>query len=471
MAASACAGLLLVAIAAIGTTYTYNVMLASRLEALHKLTSTASKENNESSTDLSENRTNFDIFNPFNNSEDDYLVKRRVRGRSSWNLKQRWAGKQKTSSKTTAAGASSHQLWCFVRREALASSQYGFGRLPLGLCSVIVYQSVIITFKDIRVDLASQDIDFDERRGGMKKLASLKRLNPSIQVYVQLGEPDQPPMLHSADQKRKRDSPNGVLQALLTASDAVLQDFATGVSLWISSRHLDGLAVDLRGAVLSLEPNDTGTNITTRFAHICYERLRKDDVGFVLLLPEDPVLFARYDMNALLNTGSLKLIQKSHYVSGLTKASCLSPYKAPDLSVERIVNRTLNAVPNLMSRVLLSVTFTGAFFFVDDELARNPANVTAFMQAAYHGFLPYREVCRRVLRGQWWAVTNVATDCIEAGRATEWASCFGPASGYWLVSLKGVLGGLAVFDVDGDDFDGSCGERHILLSRLQDLLA
>ncbi|XP_075527259.1 uncharacterized protein LOC142559565 [Dermacentor variabilis] len=238
---------------------------------------------------------------------------------------------------------------------------------------------------------------------------------------------------------------------------------------WLVVHHLDGLVVELGSAV-----SGVATELITRLAEMCQRQLGRMGKSFTLVLPESTTLFAQYDLNALLTTRGLYPIQRTHLTSDLRHASCPAPFKGAYFGIEHILNRTRLALGrghrrHGLSRIFFSVSLLGAHFLLDREPALNES--VAFAQAKFQGFMPYSQVCQLMMSGGWNARANVETDCTEAIRGPQWVSAFAPFSGNWILGLKGAIRGLAVFDVDGDDRDGYCGEKHVLLKRLKDLLS
>ncbi|KAK8759594.1 hypothetical protein V5799_002774 [Amblyomma americanum] len=196
--------------------------------------------------------------------------------------------------------------------------------------------------------------------------------------------------------------------------------------------------------------------------------------SFTLVLPESTTLFAQYDLDALLTTRGLYPIQRTHLTSDLRHASCPAPYKGAPFAIEHILNRTRSALGARrrrqgLSRLFFSVSLMGAHFLLDREPVPNVS--ATFAAAKFQGLMPYAQVCRLLMSDGWSAHANLETDCTEATRGIQWVSAFAPFSGDWIIGLKGKIRGLAVFDVEGDDRDGYCGEKHVLLRRLRDLLA
>ncbi|CAN8004448.1 unnamed protein product [Ixodes hexagonus] len=144
------------------------------------------------------------------------------------------------------------------------------------------------------------------------------------------------------------------------------------------------------------------------------------------------------------------------------------------LAEEQVLNRTRAAlVPRRrrqgQSRLLFSLSLAAAEYTLNSEPKNN--GTAAFSPASFRGYITYPEVCQRVLTGGWSVRPNLDTDCTEAYLGRQWVSSFAPFSGDWLLALKGTFRGLAVFDADADDVNGVCGDKHVLLKRLRDLIA
>ncbi|KAL1422615.1 hypothetical protein MTO96_021958 [Rhipicephalus appendiculatus] len=195
---------------------------------------------------------------------------------------------------------------------------------------------------------------------------------------------------------------------------------------------------------------------------MCQRQLGRMGKSFTLVLPESTTLFAQYDLNALLTTRRLHPIQRTHLTSDLRHASCPAPFKGGVLW-------NCECLCADLSRIFFSVSLLGAHFLLDREPVPNDS--VAFAPANFQGFMPYSQVCQLMMSGGWNARANLETDCTEATRGPQWVSSIAPFSGNWIIGLKGAIRGLAVFDVDGDDRDGHCGEKHVLLKRLKDLLS
>ncbi|KAM7287205.1 hypothetical protein ISCGN_030898 [Ixodes scapularis] len=263
--------------------------------------------------------------------------------------------------------------------------------------------------------------------------------------------------------------PSAALRSLLRAPQGTVEGFAMRSARWLADRHVNGLVLELGRSVQALP-----TELITRLAELCHRQLGRVGKSFTLLLPGSTSLFVQYDLDALLTTRGLHPILRTDADGARPVATCPSPLNAPDFGIERVLNRTRAALGvrrqrQGLSRLLFSVSLAAAQYTLDSEPKDNAT--AAFSPASFRGYITYPEMCNLVLSGGWKARPNLDTDCAEAFLGKQWVSSFAPFSGDWLLSLKGTLRGLAVFDAEADDVSGVCGEKHALLKRLRDLIS
>ncbi|XP_065311811.2 uncharacterized protein [Dermacentor albipictus] len=471
MMLGACAGLVLLAVAALGTTYTYRSVIA-RIAAAEKAASQHIADLGNRTVLLTED----DGVPEYSDDRDDVA--------------------------DDGVNGPRPRLWCFLRRldPPLASASSTGGRqatartrssaAPRGLCSALVYQGVRVVWRDAE---ASIDVAQPSSEDDLRRLAARRDVDPLLEVYIHVAS-DQQPVSGSASSvtaaagagsppspsptptsqagsapPRSAAVTKEALRSLLRSPQGTTEVFAMRTARWLVVHHLDGLVVELGSAV-----SGVATELITRLAEMCQRQLGRMGKSFTLVLPESTTLFAQYDLNALLTTRGLYPIQRTHLTSDLRHASCPAPFKGAYFGIEHILNRTRLALGRGhrrqgLSRIFFSVSLLGAHFLLDREPALNES--VAFARAKFQGFMPYSQVCQLLMSGGWNARANVETDCTEATRGPQWVSAFAPFSGNWILGLKGAIRGLAVFDVDGDDRDGYCGEKHVLLKRLKDLLS
>ncbi|XP_037527889.1 uncharacterized protein LOC119405156 [Rhipicephalus sanguineus] len=467
MVFGACAGLVLLAVAALGTTYTYRSVIA-RIAAAEK----AASENVVDFGNRSFLLTEDEGVPEYSEDRDDVA--------------------------DDGANGPRPRIWCFLRRLDTPPSKTPPGdrrvttarssAAPRGLCSALVYQGARIVWRDAE---ASIDVVQPSNEDDLRRLAARRDVDPLLEVYVHVASDEQPvtdraSAATSASGARSSTSPSATSQAasapsrssattkealrsLLRSPQGTTEVFAMRTARWLVVHHLDGLVIELGSAV-----SGVATELITRLAEMCQRQLGRMGKSFTLVLPESTTLFAQYDLNALLTTRGLYPIQRTHLTSDLRHASCPAPFKGAYFGIEHILNRTRSALGrghrrHGLSRIFFSVSLLGAHFLLDREPAPNES--VAFAPAKFQGFMPYSQVCQLMMSGGWNARANLETDCTEAIRGPQWVSSIAPFSGNWIIGLKGAIRGLAVFDVDGDDRDGQCGEKHVLLKRLKDLLS
>ncbi|XP_077519783.1 uncharacterized protein LOC144129490 [Amblyomma americanum] len=464
----ACAGLLLLAVAALGTTYTYRSVIA-RIAAAERAAS-------QHLADLG-NRSAF-------MTEDDGQAMALLPGIPEYS-------DDRDDVADDGANGPRPRLWCFLRRLDPSPSPAGgtaarASAAPRGLCSALVYQGVRVLWRDAQ---ASIDVVQPSNEDDLRRLAARRDVDPLLEVYVHVAS-DQPPMSEfhpdstaagpgttspspketaSTSSTASAATTKEALRSLLRSPQGTTEVFAMRTARWLVVHHLDGLVVELGSAV-----SGVATEHITRLAEICQRQLGRMGKSFTLVLPESTTLFAQYDLDALLTTRGLYPIQRTHLTSDLRHASCPAPYKGAPFAIEHILNRTRSALGARrrrqgLSRLFFSVSLMGAHFLLDREPVPNVS--ATFAAAKFQGLMPYAQVCRLLMSDGWSAHANLETDCTEATRGIQWVSAFAPFSGDWIIGLKGKIRGLAVFDVEGDDRDGYCGEKHVLLRRLRDLLA
>lgn len=471
MVFGACAGLVLLAVAALGTTYTYRSVIA-RIAAAEKAASEHEADFGNRSILL---------------TEDEGQAVGLLSGVPEYS-------EDRDDVADDGANGPRPRIWCFLRRLDTPSNKTspgghrGASVAPKGLCSALVYQGARVVWRDAE---ASIDVTQPSDEDALRRLAARRDVDPLLEVYVHVSSDQQPvagsalaaPLASASARSSTSLSPTSqaasaathssattkeALRSLLRSPQGTTEVFAMRTARWLVVHHLDGLVVELGSAV-----SGVATELITRLAEMCQRQLGRMGKSFTLVLPESTTLFAQYDLNALLTTRGLYPIQRTHLTSDLRRASCPAPFKGAYFGIEHILNRTRAALGRGhrrqgLSRIFFSVSLLGAHFLLDREPAPNES--VAFAPAKFQGFMPYSQVCQLMMSGGWNARANLETDCTEATRGPQWVSSIAPFSGNWIIGLKGAIRGLAVFDVDGDDRDGHCGEKHVLLKRLKDLL-
>ncbi|KAG0422265.1 hypothetical protein HPB47_001925, partial [Ixodes persulcatus] len=419
-----CAGLVLLAVAALGTTYTYRIVV-SRIggEAMVLLPGDSEEDEDDEEGERSDD------------------------------------GGPRPAAK----------LWCFVRSlRGVAPAARGTpaaSPLPRGLCSAVVYQGIQVTWHDSQASLVVSSL---AASGDLERLASLRYFEPLLQLHVHAVSANAskgPSTGHSGSGRR----PSAALRSLLRAPQGTVEGFAMRSARWLADRHVDGLVLELGRSVQALPPE-----LITRLAELCHRQLGRVGKSFTLLLPGSTSLFVQYDLDALLTTRGLHPILRTDADGASPVATCPSPLNAPDFGIERVLNQTRAALGARrqrqgLSRLLFSLSLAAAQYTLDSEPKDNAT--AAFSPASFRGYITYPEMCKLVLSEGWKARPNLDTDCAEAFLGKQWVSSFAPYSGDWLLSLKGTLRGLAVFDAEADDVSGVCGEKHALLKRLRDLIS
>ncbi|CAN8028206.1 unnamed protein product, partial [Ixodes persulcatus] len=201
-----CAGLVLLAVAALGTTYTYRIVV-SRIEGEAMVLLPGDSEEDEDDEE--------------GERSDD--------------------GGPRPAAK----------LWCFVRSlRGVAPAARGSpaaSPLPRGLCSAIVYQGIQVTWHDSQASLVVSSL----ASGDLERLASLRYFEPLLQLHVHAVSANASKGPSTGASGRR---PSAALRSLLRAPQGTVEGFAMRSARWLADRHVDGLVLELGRSVQALPP-------------------------------------------------------------------------------------------------------------------------------------------------------------------------------------------------------------------------
>ncbi|KAH7964247.1 hypothetical protein HPB51_027514 [Rhipicephalus microplus] len=241
MVFGACAGLVLLAVAALGTTYTYRSVIAR-----------------------------FAGVPEYSEDRDDVA--------------------------DDGANGPRPRIWCFLRRLDTPSSKTSSGGhrgasvAPKGLCSALVYQGARVVWRDAEASIdvtqpcKSTFLATDE--DALRRLAARRDVDPLLEVYVHVSSDQQPvagsalaaPLASASARSPTSLSPTSqaasaaphssattkeALRSLLRSPQGTTEVFAMRTARWLVVHHLDGLVVELGSAVSGVT-----TELITRLAEV-----------------------------------------------------------------------------------------------------------------------------------------------------------------------------------------------------------
>ncbi|KAM7287210.1 hypothetical protein ISCGN_030903 [Ixodes scapularis] len=289
-----CAGLVLLAVAALGTTYTYKIVV-SRIGVDGTMTYPTGPDGEAM------------VLLP-GDSEEDGDDEEGERG-----------------SDDGGPPRSAARLWCFVRSlRGVAPAARGTpaaSPLPRGLCSAVVYQGIQVTWHDSQASLVTSSL---AASGDLERLASLRDFEPLLELHVHAVSANVTKGSTGGSGRR----PSAALRSLLRAPQGTVEGFAMRSARWLADRHVNGLVLELGRSVQALP-----TELITRLAELCHRQLGRVGKSFTLLLPGSTSLFVQYDLDALLTTRGLHPILRTDADGARPVATCPSPLNAPDFGI------------------------------------------------------------------------------------------------------------------------------------------
>lgn len=260
-------------------------------------------------------------------------------------------------------------------------------------------------------------------------------------------------------------------QLLITNLDAALKDtayFANRLVDGIDEAGADGIAIYLEDLEVLQRANRVHDLI-----------LSIRDIFVVVILPKDlrqQVRYYRTEMYSRINNVIVILPPSQSFKdTHPTYTTCLQPRRSQqrlDASLEFVyqLSKTLlsSAVDpdedeeaDVSNSPLVGLSFEGLKFRLKNGSSHDVGSPATFLRT-----VPYREVCKK---SSWKIWHDAFSECVvfwDGGR--KWMASLS-TSGSFVTERLGQ--GLAVFDIDYDDFSGDCGGKFPLLRALRAALA
>ncbi|XP_016929885.3 chitinase-3-like protein 1 [Drosophila suzukii] len=368
---------------------------------------------------------------------------------------------------SSAQGNSSKNVVCYqgtwsVYRPGLG--KFGVEDIDPFLCTHLIYAFLgIDETGQLRVIDAYLDLEDNGGRGNIKSFNALKLKNPVLKTLVAVG---------GWNEGSKRFS--------LVASDPLKRaKFVDDVVRFLQRHGFDGLDLDWEypGQRHSLENADQSNYIT--FLKELKEGL--EPFGFLLTAAVGSAQFSAeisYDIPAmvpyldLINVMAYDLHGPWDQVVGINAPLYAAESDASDatgrqqqLNVDAIVKYWLQAgAPP--EKLIVGVPFYGRTFTLTTAEGNQPGSPhigrgIAGKYSREPGVLGYNELCELMQQEEWTKKWEPAQQVPYAFRQRQWVGYEDPRS----LSLKAQyvmdhdLGGIMVWSLESDDFQGTCGQQ------------
>ncbi|XP_064460452.1 uncharacterized protein LOC135370612 [Ornithodoros turicata] len=202
----------------------------------------------------------------------------------------------------------------------------------------------------------------------------------------------------------------------------------------------------------------------------------KEDQRVIVVLPESAGDVVRYFHPGIFRFPNIYTVVLSHEMDPRYRsppvAACATPYSAPTLgrSLEAAYRDMKAHYRNYWQTVEPGLLFSFSLAWYQFLLPYPNASDGA--PARYVRALPYRDICHNFGHRAYETHVDPVTDCVVVRDGQQLYSGFGLSSGEKFLRKYRRIRGIAVFDIDMDDFDGKCEHyNHPLLQGLADELA
>nr|XP_012154543.1 PREDICTED: probable chitinase 3 isoform X2 [Megachile rotundata] len=313
--------------------------------------------------------------------------------------------------------------------------------LPDHKCSHLVYAAA--TLDPETLDIVSKDPEYDEIKGGYKAVTGHRLRNPALQVLVSISTPNR-----------------GKLFTEITKNHCTLrcERLAKSIVTFLQDYDFDGVEIDWENS--AEHSNDLKLLLKT---------LRKflEEHEYILAVaqrPEDPV------DREITSVADLVLL-RAWRESPAFRREKLALHPAPLKYIVRATNRWLQRVPQEhRSKIILGIPLFGQGYtlkfgnFTDAGAPIVGPGIEGVYNKQQNGRMAYYEICEKLEDGSWISGRDEEGPYIKRG--DQWVGYEDPLS----VKIKVAyvrstgLGGVSLWSVDLDDFQGICGNPWPMLN-------
>lgn len=342
------------------------------------------------------------------------------------------------STTTEYVAPSSRLIFCFYsadERDRLPG--FGIRQIPSKYCNAIVYCCAVGELQHVNEDIGVFNV-------------FINSTNPAARRYIGIGGPDADYDYFS----ERLPSPESRFQ------------FSRSITSFLLAHNMNG------GVAIYLPHPERLKNARKLEPFIAELQLRFDPLGLlvVTVLPKDPFSMVKFFGGKAFSTGS-HIVKITHdLIISPSRAVCPSPLSW------KVASTQLQAIEGHCRYMKLlypddwsSVEATTAYSYSLRGyrfLLNSPDNISVGVSADFVGKVAYVDLCRAMASSGWQSMHDNVSDCLVAYMGQDWMSSPGPLTGSQFLEGVGGMVGVAIFDLDGDDFTGECGKPYPLTRAL-----
>lgn len=343
-------------------------------------------------------------------------------------------------------GIGKAEIHCFYNSEApLQKPPFTPSNIPIGLCSSVIYCCLVPTSDGRNLSFTT-----DTGPDVLKDFSTLlSHMEPRLKRYVALGGP--------------RTNYMFLTRALRDASTR--NQFIAGILSLFEVKYLasSGLVVHI------LQPERLGKpSVLNHFIIELSARLKSRLL--TISLPVSSGTESRY-FHPLSYKGVNRFIKVSHRFGKPSIGNCPNPIRGPqEHSLQKVFRATKSKYRRnwenaLRNKTLFTVSLAGYTYWVKNG---SLSGITEGRVEKHH-LSGYPDICRKLDDANWNHKYIRETGCLTAWSGRSYVSSLSPKS-FKFIEGKREMKGVAVFDIEKDDFRGVCGDPYPMLRALRENL-
>ncbi|XP_076647838.1 putative chitinase 10 [Halictus rubicundus] len=313
--------------------------------------------------------------------------------------------------------------------------------IPVHKCSHLVYAAA--TLDPEKLVVVSKDREYDEIKGGYKAVTGHRSKNPGLRVLVSIAAPNRGKLFSKVVENH---------------CSVHCDKLAESIASFLEDRDLDGAEIDW-------ESSSENPNGLRSLLGIVKKSLTSR--GYILAVaqrPEDPV-------DPEIGSVADLILLRAWRDSPPFRREKLALHPAPLNYVARLTNKWIDRVPrDHRSKIVLGLPVFGQGYTLKFGNSTDvgapilgPGNQDAYANLP-NGRMAYYEVCEKLENEQWISGRDEEGPYVKRG--DQWIGYEDALA----VKIKAayarsaILGGVSVWSLDLDDFQGICGEPWPILS-------
>lgn len=311
--------------------------------------------------------------------------------------------------------------------------------IPHHRCSHLIY--IAATLDPEKMVIVSKDREYDEIKGGYKTVTGHRSRDPALQVLVSISISV---------------SSRGKLFSDLTKS--YCEKFAKSIVNFLQTHDFDGVEIDWEGS--ANHSNDLKLLLRT----IRKFFVDQEYVLAVVQRPEDPV-------DQEISSVADLLLLRAWRDNPTFRREKLALHPAPLKYVARVTNKWIDRVPREhRSKIVLGLSVFGQGYTLKFENYTDAGapiigpGIENTYDKQKNGRMSYYEICEKLEDGLWTAGRDEEGPYIKRG--DQWIGYEDPLTMKikiaYIRSMK--LGGVSLWSLDLDDFQGICGNSWPMLN-------